>query len=82
MNCNCRTIEPDCDMNRWESCPSTIIADADHYYTKAEIDELLEHITPSGGCCCPTFEVRGTTLVITDADDCVYVDGTTLVIGG
>ena len=67
-------IYPECDMTRWETSCSV------PYYTKAEIDEIIEHLEP-GGCCCPKFAVEGTTLVITDADDCVYVTGTTLVIG-
>lgn len=41
------TIYPDCDEKRWECQPSTIIADADNYYTKGEIDRMVESgITP------------------------------------
>lgn len=43
------TIEPDADMRRW--CVQktiTILANADYYYTKEEVDYLLEQITASG----------------------------------
>ena len=43
------TIEPDVDMRRW--CVQktvTILANSDYYYTKAEVDHLLEMITASG----------------------------------
>lgn len=43
------TIEPDMDMKRW--CVQktiTILANADYYYTKEEVDYLLEQITASG----------------------------------
>lgn len=43
------TIEPDVDMRRW--CVQktvTILANSDYYYTKAEVDNLLEQITASG----------------------------------
>ena len=43
------TIEPDVDMKRW--CVQktiTILANADYYYTKEEVDNLLERITASG----------------------------------
>ena len=46
MNCS-NTIYPDCDMKRWECVPSSIIQDADNYYTKAQVDELIE-----SGCSC------------------------------
>ena len=77
MSCNnnCQTIFPDCDLTRWETSCSV------PYYTKNEIDEMLEHLDP-GGCCCPKMVVVGHKLVITDPDDCVYVDGHKLVIGG
>lgn len=50
MNTCCNNIYPSEDMNRWESCPSTMLANADNYYTKAEIDEKLEDIEISGDC--------------------------------
>lgn len=81
MSCNCNTLNPDCEMNRWESCPSVIIADAENYYTKAEVDEIIEHLDP-GGCCCPKMIVSGHKLIFTDTDDCVYVEGHKLIIGG
>jgi len=43
------TIEPETDMKRW--CVQktvTILANADYYYTKTEVDKLLEEITASG----------------------------------
>lgn len=43
------TIEPDVDMRRW--CVQktvTILANADYYYTKEEVDHLLALITASG----------------------------------
>lgn len=52
MNTNCtamETISPDEDMRRW--CVQktvTILANADYYYTKEEVDKLLEEITASG----------------------------------
>lgn len=41
-------------MTRWESCPSSIIADADNYYTKHQVDELIEG---ASGCCITPEEV-------------------------
>lgn len=49
MNTCCNNIYPSEDMNRWESCPSTMLANADNYYTKSEVDEKLEDISISGG---------------------------------
>lgn len=43
------TIEPDEDLRRW--CVQktvTILANADYYYTKEEVDHLLEQVTASG----------------------------------
>ena len=43
------TIEPDMDMRRW--CVQktvTILANSDYYYTKEEVDYLLQQITASG----------------------------------
>ena len=43
------TIEPDVDMRRW--CVQktvTILANADYYYTKEEVDHLLAMVTSSG----------------------------------
>lgn len=73
-NCGC-TIDPCADLQRWEvSCSVP-------YYTKEEIDYIVSHLDPSG-CCCPKMTVVGHKLVITDTDDCVYIDGHKLVIGG
>lgn len=35
-------------MKRWECVPSSVIADADNYYTKHQVDELIEDIDVSG----------------------------------
>lgn len=46
---NMTEIQPDMDMRRW--CVQktiTILANADYYYTKEEVDYLLEQITASG----------------------------------
>ena len=53
MNCNCEDIYPCKDVERWESCPASIIADADNYYTKHQVDEL---ISGSSSSCCITEE--------------------------
>ena len=53
MNCNCEDLYPDNDMRRWESCPSSLIEDANNYYTKHQVDEL---ISGSSGSCCITEE--------------------------
>lgn len=38
-------IYPDCDMNRWEYCDNTVVlANADYYYTKEQVDEKIEDI--------------------------------------
>lgn len=43
------TIEPDADMRRWCVHKTvTILANSDYYYTKDEVDHLLELITASG----------------------------------
>ena len=44
-------IYPDCDMNRWESQCSSYIQNADNYYTKKEVDDIIESATTSGNCC-------------------------------
>ena len=49
MNNCCNNLYPEMDMKRWESCPSTMLANADNYYTKAQVDEKLEDISISGG---------------------------------
>ena len=56
-NCGCenkREIFPDCDMNRWETQCSSYIVDADNYYTKKEVDDLIEG---ASGCCITPEEV-------------------------
>lgn len=43
------TIEPDADMRRWCVHKTvTILANSDYYYTREEVDHLLEMITASG----------------------------------
>lgn len=43
------TIEPDMEMRRWAVQQTiTVLANADYYYTKTEVDKLLEEITASG----------------------------------
>ena len=43
------TIEPDMEMRRWAVQQTiTVLANADYYYTKTEVDRLLEEITSSG----------------------------------
>ena len=43
------TIEPDADMRRWCVHKTvTILANSDYYYTREEVDKLLEEITASG----------------------------------
>ena len=47
--CNTVTIHPDDELDRWAIQQTiTILANADYYYTKAEVDSLLEKITTSG----------------------------------
>lgn len=62
MNCGCnnnRIISPDCDMRRWEVECSSYIEDASKYYTKPEIDEMLDEIESAitSGCCITPEEV-------------------------
>ena len=43
------TIEPDMDMRRWCVHKTvTILANSDYYYTKDEVDHLLDLVTASG----------------------------------
>ena len=43
------TIEPSTDMNRWAVQQTvTILANADYYYTKTEVDKIIEEVTVSG----------------------------------
>ena len=47
--CNTVTIHPDEELDRWAIQQTiTILANADYYYTKAEVDNLLKQITASG----------------------------------
>lgn len=47
MSC-CNNIYPESDLRRWESCDSVQLANADNYYTKKEVDDLLDDIVVSG----------------------------------
>ena len=39
-------INPDCDMKRWEYCNnSVILANADYYYTKKEVEDLIDDVS-------------------------------------
>lgn len=43
------TIDRDMDMQRWAVTRTiTVLANSDYYYTKTEVDKLLEEITVSG----------------------------------
>lgn len=47
--CNTVTINPNDELDRWAIQQTiTILANADYYYTRAEVDSLLEKITASG----------------------------------
>lgn len=46
---NMMEIIPDEDMHRWAVTRTiTVLANSDYYYTKTEVDKLLEDITASG----------------------------------
>ena len=47
--CNTVTIHPDEELDRWAIQQTiTLLANSDYYYTKEEVDNLLERITASG----------------------------------
>lgn len=47
--CNTISINPDDELHRWAVQQTiTILANADYYYTKDEVDKLLEDITAGG----------------------------------
>ena len=48
MSCCNNNIYPDCDLKRWETSYSVALANADNYYTKKEVDDLLDDIVVSG----------------------------------
>lgn len=58
-NCGCKTINPEEELNRWEIQCSSYIEDASNYYTKYQVDELLEEIESgiTSGCCITPEEV-------------------------
>ena len=44
--CGTMVVEPDTDLRRWAVQQTvTILANADYYYTKTEVDKLLEDVT-------------------------------------
>lgn len=46
---NMMEITPDCDMNRWAVQQTvTVLANADYYYTKDEVDYLIREVTKDG----------------------------------
>jgi hypothetical protein len=46
---NMMTIDRDMDMYRWAVTRTiTVLANSDYYYTKTEVDKLLQDITASG----------------------------------
>lgn len=52
MACGCgNTINLNC------GCTVPVIAPSDNYYTKSEIDEIIENVEISGGCCITEAEV-------------------------
>lgn len=52
-------IYPDCDMIRWQVQCSSYIQNAENYYTKKEVDGLIDSATTSGNCCITPEEVDG-----------------------
>lgn len=47
--CGTMVVEPDTDLRRWAVQQTvTILANADYYYTKTEVDKLLEDVTHGG----------------------------------
>lgn len=47
--CGTMVVEPDTDLRRWAVQQTvTILANADYYYTKTEVDKLLEDVTHDG----------------------------------
>lgn len=43
-------IDRDCELDRWCICPTSVVADAQNYYTKAEVDNIVIEagaVTPS-----------------------------------
>lgn len=47
--CNTVTINPNDELDRWAvQQVITVLANSDYYYTKTEVDSLLERITASG----------------------------------
>lgn len=47
--CGTMVVEPDTDLRRWAVQQTvTILANADYYYTKTEVDKLLDDVTHGG----------------------------------
>jgi hypothetical protein len=49
MNNCCEDIYPEMDLTRWENCNSTQLANAENYYTKGEVDNIVDELVISGG---------------------------------
>ena len=56
MSC---TYNPNCDMERWETAYSVALANADNYYTKSEVDEMIA--SGGGGCDLSDYWTSGET---------------------
>ena len=87
MACGCentREIFPDCDMNRWETQCSSYIVDADNYYTKPQIDEMLEEIESAitSGCCITPEEVDEKIDEAVSGKQDTLSAGTNIIISG
>ena len=87
MNCGCnnnRIITPDCDMSRWEVECSSYIENADNYYTKPEIDEMLDEIESAitSGCCITPEEVDEKIAEAVSGKQDTLSAGTNIVISG
>ena len=78
-------IDRNCTMDIWRICPTTKLANATDYYTKKEVDDILQHI-PGFRPDSPTREefddleqrVSDNAQAILDY---ARIDGTTIVLG-
>lgn len=87
MACGCentREIFPNCDMSRWEVQCSSYIEDADNYYTKPQIDEMLEEIESAitSGCCITPEEVDEKISAATSGLQTTLEAGEHIIING
>ena len=82
MACGCenkREIFLDCDMNRWETQCSSYIVDADNYYTKKEVDDLIEG---ASGCCITPEEVDDKIDEAVSGKQDTLIAGDNIIISG